>query len=445
MRKSVIVLLGLASAVVIIKGDTPNFSDVDCLISQSHFQLKAKTPYFTLYTGQAIDKKKAKDFSFMDLFSFESKKLELSGFLLTTLSRNPNSTSGLSRIFFLNNCGGGVISESTQRLFVDHPWAEHARQIVSSDFNHDGYTDLFITDHGPDRAPFDGGQAHLFLSDSKGLLHDFTKSGLPQEKLFSFNAAPLNTGGSTLLMTAVEDIPHILVNDGNGRFKNAPPNELTLPKVLQAEKLCFMTALSADLDNDGDAELFLGACDRPSPNEGLTHDRILKKIDEQHYQFTNESNLPPREANASWGTAYVLARDFNHDGRLDLLVATHNYGNTRAQINIYINEGNLHFRKTHVPFPFVQDPSSRGFILSVDVADFDGNGYPDVLFQISGERSPIYLFLNQDGETFKDASSLLPLKPNFFVTPRFIDNGPEGKKGIFVLEPEGQYSVITQN
>ncbi|MGA2591126.1 MAG: VCBS repeat-containing protein [Bryobacteraceae bacterium] len=100
------------------------------------------------------------------------------------------------------------------------------------------------------------------------------------------------------------------------------------------------------------------------------------------------------------GNGEILAADFNHDGKLDLVVTQHNPGvGSKGGFAIFLGNGDGTFQSPEV----VITPTEPGFMA---VGDVNNDGYPDiVLTQDSGvQDSYVYLYLGNGTGGFSGPS-----------------------------------------
>ncbi|MBD5211427.1 MAG: glycoside hydrolase family 2 [Bacteroidales bacterium] len=146
----------------------------------------------------------------------------------------------------------------------------------------------------------------------------------------------------------------------------------------------------ADLDNDGNLDIMASGYGSLEAN--------------LHIYWNNGdgtfSELPGRMF-GSYDSSCVPA-DFNADGLTDILVTGYsNYGaGSRKDIYIYRNDGNRKFSLV------INDKSGFEGVdgATPDVADVNGDGYPDILIGGHGSTHEIttWLYLNRGDFTFKD-------------------------------------------
>ena len=119
--------------------------------------------------------------------------------------------------------GHGGFTDGSSMFDGPVPRTEHGRQIVIADFNGDGRNDIFVADHGYDADPFPGYPNTLGLSTPAGKLVD-ASANLPAESGFSHSATAADIDHDGDLDLYVGNLccnpppPEILLNDGLGHF-----------------------------------------------------------------------------------------------------------------------------------------------------------------------------------------------------------------------------------
>ena len=132
------------------------------------------------------------------------------------------------------------------------PPASHSRKSIVADFNGDGLDDIFIFDHGYDANPYPGEQPKLVMQQSAGL---FSWSKLPEVGFFHGGAAADidNDGDMDIFVGGFS--PFFYINDGNGNFTRKTDRfDGSINKVFSAELI--------DVDEDGYVDLLVGAHER---------------------------------------------------------------------------------------------------------------------------------------------------------------------------------------
>ena len=198
----------------------------------------------------------------------------------------------------------------------------------------------------------------------------------------------------------------LLHGRGDGRFE-----EVTDKAGLAGRNLGFSFGVAAgDFDNDGDTDLFVA---NAGPNALYRNDG-----DGTFTDVSAGSGLEQKPKDLLSVCAAFF--DYDNDGLLDLVVTHYTYwspesdrrcttpdgdiycfpGTYKSVPNsLYRNLGNGRFEDTSVKSGFA---SVAGKGMGIGVADFDGNGFPDVF--VANDTEPNFLFMNQGGGTFKEES-----------------------------------------
>ena len=238
--------------------------------------------------------------------------------------------------------------------FPLEPTGETTANVSLGDLDGDGNLDIVLAKgrHWPLRSL-------VFFGDGKG--HFTPGPALPSPPVCSYSAplADLNGDGSLDMVISNDqpDTKMVLLNDGHGRFRLAgtfgDPNWPTRNVVL------------ADLNRDGYPDI--AVANRPGPsyvclNDGQAH-------------FSCQPLGPETSAT-------ILASDMDGDGSQDLVVACRD----RCQSVVYFNDGNGNFLRK-LPFG-PQNASTR----AIAIADFDGDGRPDIA--ACHEEEGLFVYLN---------------------------------------------------
>lgn len=187
----------------------------------------------------------------------------------------------------------------------------------------------------------------------------------------------IGSGGNEIEMDKANFTLRAYTNDGKGNFSIAPS---AVPHVLGN----FSTMETADIDGDGDIDIFLGARNVPG-NYGLPPRSYLLRNDNGVWNDV----APPALGNigmvtdASW-------TDIDADGDKDLVVV----GDWMA-VNIFKNENGTFEQQNSIP-------NSNGWWNRIEAADLDGDGDQDFVlgnwglntkFKATPER-PLTMFVN---------------------------------------------------
>jgi hypothetical protein len=132
------------------------------------------------------------------------------------------------------------------------PGSIHARKIVIADFNRDTYPDAFVADHGFDQPPFPGAASILMVSNGDGKLDVVPIENMPVGFQHSATAADITGDGAPeIFVTDSTNGAFLMVNDGVGDFAITRQG---IPAVWHG----YYTAELIDLDNDGSYDLLVG-------------------------------------------------------------------------------------------------------------------------------------------------------------------------------------------
>jgi hypothetical protein len=134
---------------------------------------------------------------------------------------------------------------------------------------------------------------------------------------------------------------------------------------------------------------------------------------------------PPVNYAAGAGPISIVAADFNHDGNLDLAVAT----GLNTYVSILMGNGDGTFQ------PATQTPP-LSYPIFVSVGDFNGDGIPDLITVLSGNIGGVSVLLGNGDGTFQSA---ITTQPSFVVAT--IGVGDFNGDGKLDLVTSGQFGV----
>jgi hypothetical protein len=243
---------------------------------------------------------------------------------------------------FLGDGRGGFDLAPASLFPVDELLTVAPRKVLWADFNGDGRLDVFVADHGWDGPPFPGQQNLLYLSTPEGGWRSATAT-LPQGSDFSHTAA------------------------------------------------------AADIDRDGDIDIFVG---NGYNNSGAPATAPYLLINDGQGNFTrNDADVPVAPGQALYmfpagggavhfaGTAFS---DLDRDGWPDLVVTAEVAGSFDkfGQTTIFWNQDGR-FDTTNVTR--LAEPAGLPLHtdLDADFADFDGDGLMDIVL-IGTNQNPYY-------------------------------------------------------
>ena len=188
------------------------------------------------------------------------------------------------------------------------------------------------------------------------------------------------------------------------------------------------SASVGDIDGDGDLDIFLAVGSWDCGWEGMRTSRFL--INDGQGYFIEETGRIPALYEENGRVSIARLADVDKDGNLDLVLGTLNGfpWSPLPQDRILLNDGTGNFLEapaTTMPehlFP-------NGFSDSMEVADFNGDGYPDFLMGVAStygndSAGRLRLLLNNGDGTYVDASDkisiLYPQEGGYRVRKIFV-------------------------
>jgi hypothetical protein len=305
--------------------------------------------------------------------------------LLVTRARWPTDEP-FDVLVLLNDGFGGLTDGSTS---WDGPPARtiFPYRIAVADFNGDGADDAFVADTGSDVPPFSGAQSSLLLSTGAGTVRD-ASGNLPRQSAYTYftDAADVDRDGDRDLFLAntIRATPQILLNDGQGRFAvlaAAIPAALDPPANATAARF-------ADVDRDGDPDLVVAGADVHADGYRFPPNTFVLLNDGQGRFAILPGALPPKPFAATGEAIDMKVLELNGDGAPDLVISwtkgvPYYYG---RWLQLLVNDGRGSFRdETAARLPQADNLST--VLETIELHDVDRDGTLDI-FAIVLPRAP---------------------------------------------------------
>ena len=139
-------------------------------------------------------------------------------------SNAPGSDANSTAPLVIRKNGVSGFTDISTSIFVTQPQFKTIQKgIVIADFNGDNKNDLFVADFGPDFSPYPGSPNRLFLKNGSGKLEEKTATNLPVNLDGSYQASAAdidNDGDIDIFITGYDStspfVNYFLINDGTG-------------------------------------------------------------------------------------------------------------------------------------------------------------------------------------------------------------------------------------
>ncbi len=269
-----------------------------------------------------------------------------------------------------------TVNDFKRQSLLISQYSHNTPSIVKGDFNSDGLHDLFI---GGSK----GKPAHIFLQGRNGA---FAESGVgifsQYKEYHDSDAAVFDANGDGFLDVYVagggyhnfntEDPllqDRLYLGNGKGGFTDGTDR---LPEMPTNSG----TVRTADIDGDGDLDIFVGG--RVIPGRYPESPRSYMLENKGNGRFVNATQkLAPELEEAGMITDAVWL-DLDNDGGKDLVVV-----GEWMPITFFMNRSGVLKNETSN----LLDKEYRGLWNSIDVGDFNGDGHPDFVMGNLGTNS----------------------------------------------------------
>jgi hypothetical protein len=265
----------------------------------------------------------------------------LADIVITRLQFQTDATFGLD---ILLNDGRGGMTLATAELFSGTvPLVQHPTEVIVTDLNGDGRADIFVASTGNDTPPFHGFQNALALSRPDGKFVNATQN-LPQQNDYSHSACAADVdddGDVDLYVGNVGEYlpdPQILLNDGSGGFTVGASR---LPDAVMPDHNEYTTCAFADVNNDDSPDLILGHTN--SINESPPISQVLLNDGAGVFSILPGA-MPIKSYDPTDKAQDIAPVDLNGDSYLDLLVVYERQSDVSNYIQALINnqDGTFH-------------------------------------------------------------------------------------------------------
>jgi len=279
-----------------------------------------------------------------------------------------------SRIYW--NTGGSFDPQKYTDLAT-----KGATGVAAADFNQDGWVDLAFSNSI-------GDASYVCLNRSGSFPEDF-RAELPTVSPHGVETGDVNNDGTTDLVFANEsgNVSYAYLNKG-GAFD--PKDRLEFETYMAKD------AVVADFNKDGRNDVFFTNHQQSWRDEKRFGNRV---IDSFLYYGSDRGFLPEKRVNlqtiGAWG---ATAADLNEDGWIDLVVSNFQEAYSYEVPSFVYWNGPAGFDVTK------RTPLYEHGAQGNTVADFNGDGHPDILItsmmeNSRGDYDPSYLYLgNKDGQ-----------------------------------------------
>ena len=270
---------------------------------------------------------------------------------------------------------GGKFVDVTKRAGVGAKDFTYAAAFA--DIDNDGYLDLYLANYGV------GARNKLFRNNGDGTFADITESAGVGDPSWSWGAlfADVNGDGYQDLYVVNGRYPagepnRLYMNNGDGTFRDVSA------EAGVKDRNWGLGAAFADVDNDGDLDLFVS--NYIGPNKLFINDGS------GHFEDRSEAS---GLADDGWGKGPSFG-DVDNDGDLDLYVGDCKFAN-----KLYLNDGKGIFTDVADQIPVLKNEAVR--TKGTAFADIDDDGDLDLYVVNWGVSNRLYRNEQNDGNFIK--------------------------------------------
>ncbi len=275
-----------------------------------------------------------------------------------------------------------VFDDFEKQILMPHKMSQFGPAMAIGDINNDALDDLFI-------GAATGHEAALYVQDIQGGFEKSSEELWRKEDDYEdvdalfvdingdgFKDLYVVSGGNEYPVNDLHYVDRIYLNDGLGNF--------TKGAILGVGRMSGSKVIPADIDNDGDIDLFVGG--RHTPHHYPLPATSMILINENGQLINRTEVIAPELKNVGMITDAVWD-DYDSDGDQDLIFV----GEWMA-ITIFENIDGI-FAKNSIP----DLENTKGWWFSLDKGDFDGDGDMDY---IAGNLGLNYKYKTSKNEPF---------------------------------------------
>ena len=325
------------------------------------------------------------------------------------VSITKNSENESHQLFFEND--GGYFTDRTISSGITHQGEDHS--AVFSDYNNDGYVDLYICNSSGDKIYENLGDGEFSQKSSLSL----NKKDDSHKSLF----LDLDLEGDLDLFIISEGNNSFFRNNSDGSFI-----EMSNASGLSGNEKPSIDVAYSDFDDDGDLDLF-----------------VLNE-DGSHYFYDNHRRGQFKDISKSSGIQKVdnpsgiATVDYNHDGFIDIFISSSN------SYSLYKNLGGSEFVLDSEWFDLDQISKDYHFGKGI-FFDADNDGSLDLLislFEKRVQRSSVHILYNNGNGKFLNPTLVLNNISDQVKELKASDYDGDGDLDIFISSENNKIKLL---
>ncbi|MFT5244559.1 MAG: hypothetical protein ACI8QQ_002499, partial [Psychroserpens sp.] len=261
------------------------------------------------------------------------------------------------------------------QLLLPQKQSELSNPLAVSDVNNDGLDDFYVGNSKNEKAS-------LFIQKKDGKFVSSNESLFESDKMHEDTNALfididndndmdlyVTSGGYEIEQNSPLLQDRLYINDGTGQFKKSNK----LPNIQSNTK----GITSADYDNDGDIDIFIGSRVKHGMYPISDTSYLLEN---QNGEFIDVTNDRIKEISELKIVNDAIFTDYDNDGDSDLIVV-----GEWMPITVFKND-NSHFKK--IVLPELND--LNGWYQTIKEVDFNNDGYKDYIIGNWGENNKFH-------------------------------------------------------